>query len=27
MGKIRFSNHHTQLWKGHGNKKIKIKRS
>jgi hypothetical protein len=27
MGKIRFSDHHAQLWKGHGNKEIKIKRS
>jgi hypothetical protein len=22
MGKIRFYNHHAQLWKGHGNKEI-----
>ena len=22
VGKIRFSNHHAQLWKGHGNKEI-----
>jgi hypothetical protein len=22
VGKIRFSNYHTQLWKGHGNKEI-----
>jgi hypothetical protein len=22
MGKICFSDHHAQLWKGHGNKKI-----